>query len=229
MFVIATLLVGVIAILAVAILLSRRIVNYVAKGDEEKQEINEQLVEAGKLAALGEMAAGIAHEINNPVGIMIQEAGWIQDLVDEIEDKPQSGDELNLDELKRSLTRILTQGKRCRDITHKLLSFARKTDQTTKKSQLNQLIEEVVALSAQRARFSNAKINKHLQNDLPPVNVSPSEIQQILLNLINNSLDAIDVKGGTIDITTRNPGWPGSGGPFRRWAGNPKSEFDADI
>jgi two-component system, NtrC family, sensor kinase len=202
-FVIATLLVGVIVIVAVAILLSRRIVHYVARGDEEKQVMNEQLVEAGKLAALGEMAAGIAHEINNPVGIMIQEAGWIQDLVEEIEENPEGDHATNLDEFKRSLTRILTQGKRCRDITHKLLSFARKTDQTTKKAQLNQLIEEVVALSAQRAKFSNAKINKRLQNDLPPVNVSPSEVQQILLNLINNSLDAIDVKGGTIDITTR--------------------------
>ncbi len=195
-----TLVAGVLCILVLAYFLSRRIVNHVAKADAEKAMMNERLIEAGKLASLGEMAAGIAHEINNPVGIMIQEAGWIQDLIEEYQDGPKK--ELSIDEFTRSVTRIITQGKRCRDITHKLLSFARKSDQEPKDAQLNDLIEEVAALSNQRAKYNNTAINKYLQSDLPLVKISPSEVQQILLNLINNSLDAITGKNGVIDIST---------------------------
>jgi two-component system, NtrC family, sensor kinase len=201
-FAIGIFLAGLIAILIAAVILSRRFVTHIETADAEKHVMNEQLVEAGKLASLGEMAAGIAHEINNPVGIMIQEAGWIQDLVDEVEENTKH--ELDLDELKRSLTRIQTQGKRCREITHKLLSFARKTDPATKEAQLNEIVEDVTAISEQRARFSNIKINRSLQKDLPTVKVSPTEVQQILLNLINNSLDALGTRGGEIDITTRS-------------------------
>jgi two-component system, NtrC family, sensor kinase len=158
-------------------------------------------VEAGKLASLGEMAAGIAHEINNPVGIMVEEAGWMQDLLED-----ENLDEENLSEFKRSLHKIGTQGRRCKEITHKLLSFARKTDPTAKTSQLNDLIREVVGLSEQRARYSNVKIGTDLQDDLPTIHVSPSEMQQVLLNMMNNSMDALGNKGGTVHITSRQDG-----------------------
>jgi two-component system NtrC family sensor kinase len=100
----------------------------------------------------------------------------------------------------------VTQGRRCKEITHKLLSFARKTDPAAKTSQLNDLIKEVVGLSEQRGRYSNVKISTALQEDLPTVHVSPSEIQQVLLNMINNSLDALGNKGGTIEISSRRDG-----------------------
>ena len=109
----------------------------------------------------------------------------------------------NLGEFNKSLNRMQTQGRRCKEITHKLLSFARKTDPTVKTTQLNELIKEVVDLCQQRAHYSNVKINTNLQDSLPLVNVSPSEVQQVLLNLINNSLDAMGDKGGTISVTSR--------------------------
>jgi two-component system NtrC family sensor kinase len=171
----------------------------IAQEAQEKQSINRQLIEAGKLASLGELAAGVAHEVNNPLGIILQEAGWMQDLMEEedIQSLPTLG------EFNKCLNRIQTQGRRCKEITHKLLSFARKTDPTVKNAQLNDLIKEVIDLSQQRARYSNVKITSNLWDDLPPVNVSPSEVQQVLLNLINNSLDAIGNKGGTIGITSK--------------------------
>ena len=131
---------------------------------------------------------------------MVQEAGWIQDLVDDYEQDPEAP--FSIDDFKRSLTRIQTQGRRCKEITHQLLSFARKTDHTRRDAQINELIEEVVALSAGRARHSNVQIVKKLQEDLPTISISPSQLQQVLLNLMNNSLDAFDSKGGTIDIET---------------------------
>lgn len=192
-------LLGVVAIVIGSILLSRRMVKHIAEVAADKQTINEQLIETGKLASLGELAAGVAHEINNPVGIMVQEAGWMQDLLeeDDVKSSPTIG------EFKRCLAKIQTQGRRCKEITHKLLSFARKTDPTVKTAQLNDLIEEVVGLSEQRARYSSVRIDKNLEAGLPSVNVSPSEVQQVLLNIINNSLDALDKKGGRIEITSR--------------------------
>jgi two-component system NtrC family sensor kinase len=195
-------LLGVVGIVAVAVVLSKRVVKRIMTADQEKQMMNERVIEAGKLASLGELAAGIAHEINNPVAVMVEEAGWIQDLLDE-EDFKQSK---NLDEFKQSLAQIRTQGVRCKQITHKLLSFARKTDPRPQCVQLNDLIEEVVSLCQQRARYATIKINMDLDPDLPNIQASPTEVQQVIMNLINNSLDAIDGRGGTVAVKTRLTG-----------------------
>ena len=174
---------GGLAILTMAFILSGRIVKRIAKADQEKHTMDEQIVETGKLASIGELAAGIAHEINNPVAIMVEEAGWIGDLLEEEEFKESN----NLDEFKRALNQIRTQGKRCKDITYKLLSFARKTDPREQDVQLNELLEELIALSAQRAKYGNITIKTDFQETLPAVMVSQSEMQQVFLNLINNS------------------------------------------
>lgn len=187
-----------ICIVVVAFIISRRMVNRVAKADREKEMITEQVVETGKLASVGELASGIAHEINNPVAIMVEEAGWIEDLLEEEEFREGE----NLDEFKRALEQIRTQGRRCKEITHKLLSFARKTDSRIQDVQLNDLVEELIALSAQRAKFANVEINVNLQENLPTLHVSQTELQQILLNLINNALDAMEKTGGNLAIST---------------------------
>ncbi len=186
-------------IITTAILISRRMVNRIKRVDREKEMMDEQIIETGKLASLGELAAGIAHEINNPVAIMVEEAGWMEDLLEEDEFSHSK----NLEELQRALSQIRKQGKRCKDITHKLLSFARKTDPTTGMIQLNELVEEVVNLSEQRARYANVKVSLNLQTDLPDVSASASEMQQVLLNLINNALDAMEPTGGKLEFTTR--------------------------
>jgi two-component system NtrC family sensor kinase len=72
--------------------------------------------------------------------------------------------------------------------------------------QLNQLIQEVIALSAQRAKYAKVTINTRLRENLPQVKASPSELEQVLFNLINNALDAMEKTGGTLTITTRLKG-----------------------
>jgi len=195
-------LLGGLGIVATSVFLSRRMVQRIARADREKEMMNEQVIEAGKLASVGELAAGIAHEINNPMAIMVEEAGWIEDLLQEEEFKEGA----NLDEFKRAVKQIKTQGKRCKEITHKLLSFARKTDPAVKVVQLNDLVEEIVALCEQRAKYSNIHISMNLMPSLPTIHASPSELQQVLLNLINNAVDAMEKSGGQIDITTRVDG-----------------------
>jgi two-component system NtrC family sensor kinase len=195
-------LIGVGGIIIAAILLAKRLVRHIAKMEMEKEMMNEQVIEAGKLASIGELAAGIAHEINNPVAVMVEEAGWIRDLLDE-EDLKETA---NLEEFKRSLNQIQTQGHRCKQITHKLLSFARKTDPTVKLVQVNEVIEDVISLSQQRALYASVKIETNLAPNLPEVEASPSELQQVFLNMINNSLDAMDSKGGMIEVISRVSG-----------------------
>jgi two-component system, NtrC family, sensor kinase len=99
------------------------------------------------------------------------------------------------------LKQIQNQGRRCKEITHKLLSFARKTDSRVQTVQINELIEEVVNLSSQRARYANVEIHTNLR-DLPETQMSMTEMQQVLMNIINNALDAMEKKGGRLDILT---------------------------
>lgn len=192
-------LLGGIIIVCLAVWMSNNVVNRIAKADSEKEIMNQQVIETGKLASVGELAAGIAHEINNPVAIMVEEAGWLQDLM---EDGAFESEE-NIKEFERALNQIRVQGRRCKEITHKLLSFARKTDSRIEDFEIGPLIEEMVALASQRAKFSNIELNSQLDPKLPAISASQSELQQVLLNLINNALDAMDKTGGTLGIIGR--------------------------
>jgi two-component system NtrC family sensor kinase len=191
-------LLGGFGIVSMALLLSKRMVSRIAGADQEAEKMNEQIVETGKLASVGELAAGIAHEINNPVAIMVEEAGWIGDLLEEEE----FGESENLKEFSRAVEQIQRQGNRCKEITHKLLSFARKTDSGMQDIDVNELVEEIVSLSAQRAKYSNVSVDINLQRDLPHAGGSQSELQQVFLNLINNALDAMGNKGGRLQISS---------------------------
>ncbi len=192
-------LIGGAGIVAMSFLTSNRMVRRIRRADAEKEQMNDQIIETGKMASLGELAAGIAHEINNPVAIMVEEAGWIGDLLEEEEFARSE----NLEEFNRALVQINTQGKRCKEITHKLLSFARKTDTTLKDVQINELIVEIVALSGQMARYNKVAILTDLSENLPYISISPSEMQQVLLNLIKNAVDAMEKTGGTITISSK--------------------------
>ncbi len=196
--IILILLVGIIGIVTMSVLLSGRMVSRMSFIDREKEMMNQQVIETGKLASVGQLAAGIAHEINNPVAIMVEEAGWIQDLLEEEEFAAGK----NLEEFQRALLQIGTQGRRCKEITHKLLSFARKTDSRIHDVRVNEMIDELVELSAQRARYAGVEIITRFQKDLPLLKVSETEFQQVMLNLINNALDAMEKKGGLLKIST---------------------------
>jgi two-component system NtrC family sensor kinase len=192
-------LLGPLCIIIMAITLSKIIVNRIAQIDEEKQLMNEKVVETGKLASVGELAAGVAHEINNPVAIMVEEAGWMGDLLEEEEIQNSK----NLAEFRRAIDQIKNQGRRCKEITQKLLSFARKTDGKVQDIEINEVLEELVALSAQRAKYALVTIQTHFQKNLPQLKLSLSELQQVFLNLINNALDAMETKGGSLTIESR--------------------------
>ena len=179
-------------------LISRNLAQRLADAYRDRSVMAHQVIESGRLASIGELAAGIAHEINNPVAIMVQEAGWIDDLLGEGD--PCSGE--NLEEITRAVGQIRTQGDRCKEITYKLLSFARKTDPTVREVELNEVVAEVIGLTSQKTRYANVHIETELSPDLPTIQASPSELQQVLLNLVNNAIDAIERPGGTVTVAT---------------------------
>jgi len=206
---------GCLTILLVTLLVSRTMVRRIERADFEKEMMNQQVIEAGKLASIGELAAGVAHEINNPVAIMVEEAGWMEDLLEEA--PPQSP---HIEEFRHALRQINLQGVRCKEITHKLLSFARPTDvvgvlaaimgvgdrPVRRKLQINETLKEVLSIYEQRAKSDNIQIRTELDRGLPPVSASPTEMQQVFMNLINNALDAMGSAGGSLEVRTRMEG-----------------------
>jgi signal transduction histidine kinase len=178
----------------------RSLVEKITKAYRRKAEQEERIRNAGIeqiLGPVGDLAAGIAHEINNPVGIMVEEAGWIDDLLQEA----NLPDNESLQELKRALKQIRTQGERCKQITHKLLSFAQRTDPRLRDVRMNDLIETVLASFTTRIP-PGVTITTQYDPNLPIVSASPSEMQQVLLNLISNAMDAIDRDDGVVTVRT---------------------------
>jgi len=190
---------GGIAIVLMAAWVSRHTTIKIAKADQEKEIMNRQVIQSGHLASIGMLAAGIAHEINNPVAIMVEEAGWIEDLLED-EDFKESE---NLNEFKRALGQIRKQGIRCRNITHKMLNFSRHSDHRVQLFNLNELIREITNLSSQHAKYSNVTIELNLTEPLSSIKASQTEMEQVIFNLLNNAIDAIDKKeGGKVRIHT---------------------------
>ena len=130
---------------------------------------------------------------------MMEEAGWVGDLMAEEDMKTTSQYDRD-----RALggEQIRSQGRRCREITHKLLSFARKIDPTPTRIDVNALVAEMVDLSEQRAKYANVAMVTRFDADLPGIEASASEMQQVLLNLVNNAIDAMEEGGGELTLTT---------------------------
>ncbi len=176
----------------------RVLVNKVDKVSEEKSQMDQQLIHSQKMASIGQLSAGIAHEINNPLAVIGEEAGWIQDILK----REHFKDVKDLDEIEDSLREIATQSARCREITHKLLSFARKMDATLRDVDLNKLLEEVVSMREREAALSNITVKRKFAEDLPVVYSDASQLRQVFLNLFNNAMDAIQ-RDGVITVETR--------------------------
>jgi two-component system NtrC family sensor kinase len=157
-----------------------------------------QLGQAAKLASVGELAAGIAHEINNPLAAISAEAGLVKDLMSTEFGKPTKPEDLvpYLDSIQELVLR-------CRDITHKLLRFVRKTDVQLKNENLHALIDEVLGdILGHELEISNVDLNKRYDCDAPEIRTDGHQFQQVILNMVNNAVDAIGEHPGRITIAT---------------------------
>ena len=159
--------------------------------DREKRQLGNQLIMAGKFAELGEMSVGIAHEINNPLQVMKAEQTLMRDLLAELGSTAgvESGD---LDMVRDSLDQIGVQIERCKQITGGLLNFSRKSDAVSKRIDLASLIPEVIRMVEEKAKADDVRIVHESHPDHPEVVSDPTQLQQVLLNLLNNALYALE-------------------------------------
>ena len=192
-FVLGAVLVGIATFFSTELLIKK-----VIKANQERDLLNEQLIQSQKLASIGEFSAGIAHEINNPLAVIYVETELVQTLLKEEDDSAVA----EIVDIKDSLNEIKIQVKRCKEITHKLLNFARKMDSELKEVDMHTLIDDVVSMRERDASFMNIAIVREYQKDLPLIYSDPSLLRQVMLNLINNAIDAL-VKDGEIAIGTR--------------------------
>jgi two-component system NtrC family sensor kinase len=166
--------------------------------DRKKAASDELAVQESKMAALGKMAAGIAHEINNPLAVIGEKAGWIKDLL-KMEDAAQSD---NFQEYADAVNKIEQHINRAKTITHRLLGFARRMEPVTERVNVNTVLDESVAFLENEARYRNIDVQADYGAELPLTTSDSSQLQQVFLNILNNAIDAI-AKDGEIELRTK--------------------------
>jgi len=160
--------------------------------------LDERLLQSQKLAAIGELSAGIAHEINNPLAIIRQEAEWMQHLLKKL----GGHDPKELGELQGSVHQIVQQVDRCTEITRNLLDFARKRDPVIQAVEVNRIIENMTMLVEKEAKHQNITIVRRYDKSLPVIYSDAPQLRQVILNFLTNATHAIG-QDGVVTITTR--------------------------
>ncbi|HHD63891.1 MAG TPA: hypothetical protein ENK96_05925 [Desulfobulbaceae bacterium] len=176
------------------------LVTYVVHGlygaDLRRHEYLQQVERNDKLASVGRLAAGVAHEVNNPLAIINEKAGLIKDMFTYTDD--YKADE----RLVSTVDSIIKAVERAGSITHRLLGFARKIEVSVEKINIEHLIRETFGFLKKEAEYKNIQIKVKVAKNVPEIITDRGKLQQILLNIINNAFAAMD-EGGEIDVTVR--------------------------
>ena len=191
-------LLGILAIILTTVFTTRIFIKRLRKSDAKMNEMNAQLMHSDKLAALGKMGASVAHEINNPLVVVMQKIGWMEDLLEE-EDLLKSK---NLEEYKTTIKKIDHHLERIRKVVHNMLGYARKMEPHLEDVDINKTLDETIDLLENYARIHDIDIQTDLDPALPIIASDQAQLQQVFLNLISNATDAID-KDGLIEIKSR--------------------------
>jgi two-component system NtrC family sensor kinase len=192
---------GALCISAISVYVTRHLINEYRKAHDQNRILEEQLAKAQKSAPVDELSAGVAHEINNPLGIISQEVQLIKDILTTTEELKENVD------LNDSVKEISLQVDRCKEIVNKLLSFARDMKPVIQRVELNALIDNIAELVKKEATAKQIQIHTKFQSGLPTVYSDPPLLRQIILNLLVNATQAIDGSGEiTISTSTVNNG-----------------------
>ena len=214
-------LAGILVIVIGTLLTTKAMMNQLIEVERKKAISEDLMIQSSKMAALGKMAAGIAHEINNPLAVIGEKAGWIKDLLSE-EDINQNP---NYQEFEDAVRKIEYHVDRAKKVTHRLLGFARRMEPLQEQVDINKTLNETVDFLENESRYRSIDIQIDPQPDLPRITSDSSQLQQVFLNIINNAIDAIGKNGeiriktsyssknheAKVEITDNGPGIPKEG------------------
>jgi signal transduction histidine kinase len=184
---------SILLILTVVIGGSTYVINRAREADLKRAVYRHELEYSNKMAALGRLSAGVAHEINNPIAIINQKAGLLKDLMTWSTERPSRDKILSL------TNSILSSARRCGRITHNLLGFAKHMDVERETINLDKLIREVLGFLGKEASYRQIDVVFNYEVTPPDVVSDRGQLQQVFLNIINNAFAAVD-DGGRIEI-----------------------------
>lgn len=182
-----------ILILAVIFVGANYFVRQAREADLKRRAVYHKMEYTNKLAAIGRLGAGVAHEINNPLSIITQKTGLLHDLLTMSDEMPPKEKMLDL------IDSVLKSVERCGGITHRLLGFAKHMDVEMEQIDLEDLLKEVLRFLEKEASYRNIEIVFAEEGDPPPITSDRGQLQQVFLNIINNAFAAVD-EGGRIEI-----------------------------
>jgi signal transduction histidine kinase len=168
------------------------LINKIYYADRSKAEAMLSAEQKGQLASIGQLAAGVAHEINNPLALINETAGYIKDL---FVIKSQYQEDV---ELIEQIDTIIEAVERCGAITRQLLGFARQLDVDSRSVNLKVMVSNILSFYQKESTYRNITIKLDVEDATPSISTDRKKLQQILLNLINNAFHAIDKEGSII-------------------------------
>jgi two-component system NtrC family sensor kinase len=192
---------GMIMILGASYLTTGSLLQKLTQAEEEKARMDATVIQANKMASLGKLATGVAHEINNPLTIIREGAGWIRDIITDGE----LGDSPAVDELAEAVDDIDRHVERARTVTHRMLGFARRMEPVQEDVDINGLIRQTAGFLENEARLRNMEIVFDFDPTLPGVTTDANQLQQAVLNLMENAIDAMG-NNGVLTVATGTTG-----------------------
>jgi two-component system, NtrC family, sensor kinase len=191
--VMAFILFSVVFIIIVVHAVATRLVNEIYATDKERIITLRKVAHTNKLASIGRLAAGVAHEINNPLAIINEKAGLLKDILS------FSSKYTNDQKLVTNIDSILSSVERCGTITKRLLGFARHLDVKLQPIDIKAVIEDVLGFLDKEAEYRSINVNIETASDISIFKADRGKVQQIFLNLINNAFAAMN-DGGHLNI-----------------------------
>ena len=188
-------LVSVVIIFLVVFKLTKVLVNRMRESDNRRELAYREMEHSHKLSSIGRLAAGVAHEINNPMAVVNEKAGLMKDLIEFTPNFPDKEKFLAL------LRAIVQSVERCRTITHRLLGFARRMDVEIEVLNINEIIKEATGFLEKEAMYRNIKLRLNLDENLSRIASDRGQLQQVFLNILNNAFAAVS-DGGMVSVAS---------------------------
>ncbi|MEW6112625.1 MAG: ATP-binding protein [Thermodesulfobacteriota bacterium] len=188
-------LISVVVIVGVILRLTRMLVDRLEESDRKRELAFREMQHSHKLSSIGRLAAGVAHEVNNPMAVINEKAGLMKDLIEFTQNFPDK------EKFLSQVEAIIQAVERCRAITHRLLGFAKRMDVEIEILDLNQVVKETAGFLEKEALYRNIRLELDLAAHLPRIASDRGQLQQVFLNILNNSFAAVD-DGGRVGIAT---------------------------